>query len=278
MNIYINLLKDILINGEPRIDRTGTGTVAVFGRQITIDLTKGFPLLTTKKIHFKSVVAELLWFLKGDTNTNWLHQRGVTIWDEWADKNGNLGPIYGAQMRSWKASDGTTIDQISSVINSIKNNPYSRRHIVSMWNPADLPDEAISPVENVAKGKMALAPCHMMFQFFVSHGKLSCHMYQRSVDAFLGLPYNIASYALLTHLIARETGLGVGNLIMSFGDLHIYNDHLTSDIVFEQLKREPRELPTLIIKTNKSIFDYVVFDIDVADYDPHPKISAPISV
>ncbi|GIU68759.1 MAG: thymidylate synthase [Candidatus Pacearchaeota archaeon] len=266
MKEYLNLLRYILKNGKERKDRTGTGTISVFGYQTSYDLRNGFPLLTTKKMHFKSIVEELLWFLRGETNIKSLQERGVTIWDEWADENGNLGPIYGYQWRSWPSYDGKKIDQIKNVIEEIKKNPDSRRLVVSAWNVSDLE-------------KMALPPCHVLFQFYCDENFLDCHLYQRSADAFLGVPFNIASYALLTKIVAQETGRTARKLIHSFGDLHIYKNHLEQ--VNIQLKRKPKKLPTLKIP-NKSL-DEIAFtctykDFILEGYDPHPAIKAPISV
>jgi thymidylate synthase len=260
---YLDLLADILANGVQRDDRTGTGTLGVFGRQIRFDLSKGFPLLTTKRIHFKSVVLELLWFLRGDTNVRWLQERGVSIWDEWADENGELGPVYGKQWRSWAAPDGRSIDQIAKLIHSLKTNPASRRHIVSAWNPADVDD-------------MALPPCHCLFQFFVADGKLSCQLYQRSADVFLGVPFNIASYALLTLMLAKVTGLEPGDFVHSFGDAHLYLNHL--DQAKTQLAREPKGFPTLDVAHRDDLFAYEFEDFVLKDYAPHPLIKAPVAV
>ncbi|MED3747912.1 MULTISPECIES: thymidylate synthase [Geobacillus] len=264
MKQYLDLLRDILENGTEREDRTGTGTLSVFGRQLRFDLQKGFPLLTTKKLHIRSIIYELLWFLRGDTNIRFLNENGVTIWDEWADENGDLGRIYGAQWRAWRTADGGTIDQITRVIEEIKHNPNSRRLLVSAWNVGEL-------------DQMALPPCHYAFQFYVANGRLSCMWQQRSVDTFLGLPFNIASYALLTHMVAQQCGLGVGELIFSGGDVHLYKNHLEQAKL--QLIREPRPLPKLIIKRKPdSIFDYLYEDFEFVGYDPHPAIKAPISV
>jgi thymidylate synthase len=264
MRQYLDLLQDILENGVHKEDRTGTGTLSVFGRQLRFNLQEGFPLLTTKKLHIRSIIYELLWFLKGDTNVRYLQENGVTIWDEWADENGDLGPIYGAQWRSWKGADGKTVDQISWVIEEIKRNPNSRRLLVSAWNVAEL-------------NNMKLPPCHYAFQFYVAEGKLSCMWQQRSVDTFLGLPFNIASYALLTHMIAEQCDLDVGELIFSGGDVHLYKNHLEQAKL--QLAREPRPLPKLVIKRKPaSIFEYEFADFEIVDYDPHPHIKAPVAV
>lgn len=264
MKNYLNLLQDVLDHGTEKEDRTGTGTYSVFGRQLCFDLSEGFPLMTTKRIHLKSVIHELLWFLRGDTNIKYLKENGVTIWDEWADENGDLGPVYGSQWRSWPTPDGRRIDQISRVIDSIKNNPDSRRHLVSAWNVAEI-DE------------MKLPPCHFVFQFYVADGKLSCMLTMRSVDTFLGLPFNIASYALLTHMVAQQCGLEVGEFIWSGGDVHIYKNHLEQ--VKTQLQREPYSLPQLVIKRKPdSIFDYVYDDFEFVGYQHHPGIKAPVAV
>lgn len=264
MKQYLDLLQDILTNGVQKGDRTGTGTISVFGRQFRCDLKDGFPLLTTKKLHIRSIIYELLWFLNGDTNIKYLNENGVRIWDEWADSNGELGPVYGKQWRSWVCPDGSTIDQIENVINQIKSNPNSRRLIVSAWNPADV-------------DQMALPPCHLLFQFYVADNKLSCQLYQRSADVFLGVPFNIASYALLTHIIAHQTGLDVGDFVHTFGDVHIYNNHVEQ--VRLQLGREIRKLPTLEIKDRGQKFDgYEFEDFIIHGYDPHPPIKAKVSV
>ena len=278
MHQYLDLLQSILDKGEVKEDRTGTGTRSFFGHQMLFNLNDGFPILTTKRIFFKGVVHELLWFLDGATNNTVLKDAGVHIWDEWETESGDLGPIYGHQWRSWPSSrNGGVIDQIEKIINQINNNPSSRRIIVSAWNVADLPDESISPQDNVKKQKMALAPCHALFQFFVSQGKLSCQLYQRSCDTFLGLGFNIASYSLLTHMIAQQCDLKVGDFVWTGGDVHLYLNHL--DQANEQLTREPYALPKLSIKRKpNSIFDYAYEDFELLDYQSHPHISAPISI
>ena len=279
MKQYLDLMRDVLENGVDKSDRTGVGTRSVFGRQLRFDLQQGFPLLTTKKVHTRSIIVELLWFLQGGTNNNWLRERGCTIWDEWALEDGDLGPVYGKQWRSWECPDGRTVDQISEVIDLIKRKPDSRRLLVNAWNPADLPDERLSPHDNVRAGKAALPPCHTLFQFYVANGKLSCQLYQRSADLFLGVPFNIASYALLTHLIAQQCNLDVGDFVHTLGDTHLYQNHLTDSIVFAQLQRETRALPKLIIKRKPaSIFEYEFADFEFENYDPHPAIKAPIAV
>lgn len=279
MKQYLELMRDVVDNGTDRGDRTGTGTRSVFGRQLRFDLNQGFPLVTTKTVHLKSIIVELLWFLQGRTDVQWLQERGCKIWNEWASGDGDLGPVYGKQWRSWACPDGSTIDQISDVVAQIKAKPTSRRLIVSAWNPADLPDESVSPQDNVAAGRMALAACHTLFQFYVADGKLSCQLYQRSADLFLGVPFNIASYALLTHMIAQQCDLGVGDFVHTFGDCHLYHNHLTDDIVYEQLRREPKALPKLAIaRRPASIFDYQLEDFSFEGYDPHPRIKAPIAV
>ena len=260
---YEDLLRDVLATGNPKQDRTGTGTVSVFGRQLRYDLSQGFPLITTKRVHVKSVVGELLWFLRGETNVRWLQERGVTIWDEWADENGELGPVYGYQWRSWPTPDGRHIDQIAEVIEQIRSNPDSRRLMVSAWNPADIP-------------QMALAPCHAMFQFYVADGRLSCQLYQRSADLFLGVPFNIASYALLTHMIAQQAGLDVGDFVWTGGDCHIYSNHFEQ--VKLQLSREPYPYPTLNLTQRESLMDYDIDDVTFDNYQHHPGIKAPVAV
>lgn len=277
MHVYLDQLKHILEHGYKKSDRTGTGTVSVFGHQMRFDLQKGFPLLTTKKVSFRNIVLELLWFLSGDTNVKTLQERGVNIWNQWALEDGSLGPIYGKQWRRWLTPHGETIDQISEVIEQIRKNPNSRRLLVSAWNPADLPDESISPQENVKRGKMALPPCHTLFQFYVAGGKLSCQLYQRSNDIFLGQPYNIAQYSLLVHMIAQQCDLEPGDYIHTIGDAHLYLNHLEQ--VETQLSREPRPLPRLeIIRKPASIFDYCLEDFVLHGYDPHPAIKAPIAI
>jgi len=279
MQQYLDLLRDVVDHGTDKADRTGVGTRSVFGRQLRFDLAAGFPLLTTKRIHLKSVILELLWFLSGSTDNRWLKERGVSIWDEWAAEDGELGPIYGAQWRSWRAPDGSTIDQIRQVLEAIRGDPDSRRLVVSAWNPADLPLPGLSPAANAAAGHMALAPCHCLFQFYVQDGRLSCQLYQRSADLFLGVPFNIASYALLTHMVAEQCGLAAGEFVHSFGDVHLYRNHLTEEIVFEQLRREPRALPRLEIgRLPPSLFDYALEDFAFVGYDPYPPIRAPIAV
>jgi thymidylate synthase len=278
MNQYLSLLSDILENGVEKGDRTGTGTISVFGRQYRHDLNDGFPLLTTKKLHVKSIIHELLWFLSGSTNIKYLKDNGVSIWNEWATPDaGELGPVYGAQWRAWAGCDGKAYDQVTSLIDGIRANPNSRRHIINAWNVAHLPDERMKPHENAARGKMALAPCHVMFQFYVAGGKLSCMLTQRSADAFLGLPFNASSLAFLTHMIAHQCDLQPGEIVHSLGDLHLYKNHLEQ--ARAQLTREPRRLPTLRFRRRaESIFDYKFEDFEILNYDPHPSIRAPIAV
>jgi len=277
MRAYHDLLRLLLEEGTAKGDRTGTGTLSRFGHQMRFDLNEGFPLVTTKKVHLKSVIHELFWFIQGDTNTQYLRDHGVSIWDEWATEDGDLGPLYGAQWRSWPTPNGAVIDQLSEVIESIKVRPNSRRLLVSAWNPSLLPDEGQSPQDNVRAGRMALAPCHTLFQFYVANNQLSCQLYQRSADVFLGVPFNIASYALLTHLIADQCGLDVGDFIWTGGDVHLYQNHLEQ--AKEQLSREPRALPKLkILRTPPSIFEYSENDIEILGYDPHPHIKAPVAV
>ncbi|HET9123029.1 MAG TPA: thymidylate synthase [Acidiferrobacteraceae bacterium] len=274
---YLALLRELLEHGVAREDRTGTGTRSVFGRLYRHDLTTGFPLLTTKKVHWRSVVQELLWFLRGDTNTRYLREHGVSIWDEWATPEGELGPVYGAQWRAWRGADGTVYDQVSALIEGLRRNPSSRRHIISAWNVAQLPDERLSPQANAAAGRMALAPCHVLYQFYVSEGGLSCMLTQRSADIFLGLPFNAASASLLTHLVAAQCDLAPRELVHSIGDLHLYRNHVTQARL--QLERTPRALPTLAItRRAPTIFDYTQDDLVLAGYDPHPAIPAPIAV
>lgn len=264
MQQYLELMKHIMDNGVKKEDRTGTGTLSVFGHQMRFDLSEGFPCVTTKKLHLRSIIHELLWFLKGDTNISYLKENGVSIWDEWADENGNLGPVYGYQWRSWPTPDGKHVDQITQVIDQIKNTPDSRRLIVSAWN--------VGEVNN-----MALPPCHAFFQFYVAEGKLSCQLYQRSADVFLGVPFNIASYALLTMMVAQVTGLEPGDFVHTLGDAHLYSNHLEQTEL--QLSRDPRPLPKMKINPDvKSIFDFKFEDFELVDYDPHPHIKAPVAV
>ena len=264
MKVYLDLMRRILDEGVDRNDRTATGTRSIFGTQMRFDLNKGFPLLTTKKVHLRSIIHELLWFLSGDTNIKYLKDNGVSIWDEWADENGDLGPVYGKQWRSWAAPDGRVIDQISNAVDMIKHNPDSRRIIVSAWNPADVE-------------KMALPPCHALFQFYVANGKLSCLLYQRSCDFFLGVPFNIASYSLLTMMMAKECDLGLGDFVWTGGDTHLYSNHFEQAHL--QLSRTPRQLPTMLIKRKApSIFDYKYEDFELINYDPYPVIKAPVAV
>ena len=264
MRNYLDLMQHVLSSGTQKSDRTGTGTLSVFGAQLRFDLNAGFPLLTTKKVHLKSILHELLWFLKGETNTQYLKEHGVSIWDEWASANGNLGPVYGYQWRSWPAPDGRHIDQISQVLEQIRKNPDSRRMIVSAWNVADL-------------DKMALMPCHAFFQFYVAAGRLSCQLYQRSADIFLGVPFNIASYAALTMMIAQVSGLKLGDFVHTFGDTHLYMNHLEQ--AREQLSRQPRKLPTMRLNPAvKNLFDFKYEDFTLENYDPHPAIKAPVAV
>jgi len=260
---YEDLLRLVMATGTPKSDRTGTGTRSVFGHQLRFDLAAGFPLVTTKRVHLRSVAYELLWFLRGESNVSWLRDHGVTIWDEWADADGDLGPVYGVQWRSWPTPDGGHVDQIAQVVENLRRDPDSRRHIVSAWNVADIPS-------------MALAPCHAFFQFYVADGRLSCQVYQRSADLFLGVPFNLASYALLTHMVAQQTGHDVGDLVWTGGDCHIYDNHV--DQVREQLSREPFPMPTLQLRQAPSIFDYTYEDIEVVGYQHHPGIKAPVAV
>ncbi len=260
---YEDLLRHILEHGTPKSDRTGTGTRSVFGHQLRYDLSKGFPLVTTKRVHMKSIVYELLWFLRGDSNVSWLQEHGVSIWDEWAAPDGELGPVYGVQWRSWPTPDGGHIDQLSQVIDQLRTNPDSRRIMVSAWNVAEIPN-------------MALPPCHAFFQFYVADGKLSCQLYQRSADMFLGVPFNIASYALLTHMVAQQTGLEVGDFVWTGGDCHIYDNH--EEQVRTQLAREPFPYPTLRLRKAPSMFEYTFEDVEIVDYQHHPAIKAPVAV
>ena len=264
MEQYLSLMRHVLSKGQNKKDRTGTGTRSVFGYQMRFDLKEGFPLLTTKKLHTKSIIYELLWLLSGDTNVKYLQEHGVSVWNEWADENGDLGPVYGKQWRHWEDGKGGKVDQIQNLIDSIKNNPDGRRHIVTAWNPADVP-------------KMKLPPCHALFQFYVADNKLSCQLYQRSADIFLGVPFNIAEYALLTHMVAQVCELEVGDFVHTLGDAHLYQNHLEQAEL--QIKRDPRPLPKLVLSPKiKNIFDFEFDDIGIIDYDPHPHISAPVSV
>jgi len=274
MKQYHDLLNHVLAHGVQKGDRTGTGTLSVFGYQMRFNLSEGFPMVTTKKLHLKSIIYELLWFLKGDTNINYLQENGVRIWNEWADSQGNLGPVYGKQWRDW---NGEEIDQIKEVIQSIKENPNSRRMLVSAWNPSVLPDPKTSFEENVANGKAALPPCHAFFQFYVADGKLSCQLYQRSADIFLGVPFNIASYALLTMMIAQVCGLEAGDFIHTFGDAHIYNNHMEQ--IELQLSRTPKDLPKMTLNPEiKNIFDFDFEDFTLENYDPHPHIKGAVAI
>lgn len=277
MKQYLDTLQDILSNGAEKGDRTGTGTTSVFGRQIRHDLSNGFPLLTTKKLHFKSIANELIWFLSGDTNIQWLKSHGVSIWNEWATETGDLGPVYGKQWTAWPTKDGGSINQIDYVVDTLKRNPNSRRILFHGWNVEYLPDETISPQENAKNGKMALPPCHLLYQFYVANNKLSAQLYIRSSDSFLGLPYNTASLALLTHMLAQQCNLIPHEIIISIGDLHAYSNHLSQ--IQTQLSREPRPLPQLnIIRKPDSIYDYKFEDFEIVGYDPHPSIAAPIAI
>jgi len=274
MKQYLDLVKEVLENGNQKGDRTGTGTKSIFGHQLRFDLSKGFPMITTKKLHLKSIIHELLWFINGDTNISYLNENGVKIWNEWANKDGDLGPVYGYQWRNW---NGDEIDQIKELISTLKSNPNSRRMLVSAWNPSVLPDTSKSFEENVASGKAALPPCHAFFQFYVNNGKLSCQLYQRSADVFLGVPFNIASYALFTMMIAQVCGYQAGDFIHTFGDAHIYNNHI--DQVKLQLSRDTRPLPKMEINPEiKSIFDFKFEDFKLVDYDPHPHIKGAVAI
>ncbi len=277
MKQYLDLMRHVRDSGTQKGDRTGTGTTSVFGYQMRFDLSEGFPLVTTKKLHLRSIIHELLWFLRGETRLDYLHRHKVTIWDEWADENGELGPVYGRQWRSWPTPDGRHIDQISEAVALLKTNPDSRRIIVSAWNVSELPDESISPQENVKQGRMALAPCHAFFQFYVANGKLSCQLYQRSADIFLGVPFNIASYALLTLMMAQVTELEVGEFIHTLGDAHLYSNHMEQ--VELQLSRKPFALPTMKLNPAiNNIFDFTFEDFELLDYECHPGIKAPIAI
>ncbi|MGD9390683.1 MAG: thymidylate synthase [Thioalkalispiraceae bacterium] len=277
MKQYLELMRYVRDNGTQKGDRTGTGTRSVFGYQMRFDLRQGFPLVTTKKCHLRSIIHELLWFLKGDTNTQYLKDNGVSIWDEWADENGNLGPVYGYQWRNWPTPDGQHIDQVREVVRQLQNNPNSRRIIINAWNVADLPDETISPQANVANNKMALAPCHAFIQFYVADGRLSCQLYQRSADIFLGVPFNIASYALLTMMLAQVCDLQPGEFIHTLGDAHLYSNH--AEQVEEQLSRTPYPLPTMKINPEvKDIFQFKFEDFELENYQSHPHIKAPVAI
>jgi thymidylate synthase len=274
MKNYLDLLHYINTHGIEKTDRTGTGTKSIFGYQMRFDLTEGFPLVTTKKIHLKSVIHELLWFIKGTTNIGYLQENGVRIWNEWADENGDLGPVYGHQWRNWN-SEG--IDQLQNIIDTLKTSPDSRRMLVSAWNPSVLPDPSLSFAENVKNNKAALPPCHAFFQFYVAENKLSCQLYQRSADVFLGVPFNIASYALLTMMVAQVSGYEVGDFIHTFGDVHIYSNH--QEQIEEQLKRKPKVLPTMKLNPNvKNVFDFTYEDFELLNYDPHPLIKGKVAI
>ena len=277
MRQYLDLMRHVLEHGVRREDRTGTGTLSIFGWQMRFDLAEGFPAVTTKRLHLRSIIHELLWFLRGETNIRYLHEHGVTIWDEWATEDGELGPIYGRQWRAWRTPDGRTVDQIAQVLEQLRTRPHSRRILVSAWNVADLPDEGVSPQDNVRAGRMALAPCHTFFQFYVAEGRLSCQLYQRSADIFLGLPFNIASYALLTMMVAQVTGLEPGELIHTLGDAHLYLNHLEQ--ARTQLARAPRPLPRMRINPEvRDLFAFRYEDFELVGYDPHPPIKAPVAV
>jgi thymidylate synthase len=277
MKQYLDLLQDILDNGVARGDRTGTGTLSVFGRQYRHDLDDGFPLLTTKKLHLKSIINELIWFLSGDTNIGWLKENGVSIWDEWATETGELGPVYGRQWTAWPTADGGSINQIDYVVDCLRNNPESRRILFHAWNVEYLPDERIGPSDNARQGRMALPPCHLLYQFYVAEGRLSAQLYIRSSDSFLGLPYNTASLAVLTMMLAQQTDLTPGEIVITLGDCHIYSNHMEQ--VRTQLAREPRPLPRLkILRRPPSIYDYRFEDFELEGYDPHPHIAAPVAV
>ena len=274
MKQYHHLIKHVIDNGTQKHDRTGTGTKSVFGHQMRFDLSEGFPMVTTKKLHLKSIVYELLWFLNGDTNIGYLQENGVRIWNEWADEKGDLGPVYGHQWRNWNSEE---VDQISDIIHTLKTNPDSRRMLVSAWNPSVMPDSSKTFSENVANGKAALPPCHAFFQFYVADGKLSCQLYQRSADIFLGVPFNIASYALFTMMMAQVCGYQVGDFIHTFGDAHIYNNHMQQ--IELQLSREPRPLPKMVLNPEvKNIFDFKFEDFSLVDYNPHPHIKGAVAI
>lgn len=277
MQEYLDLMRHVKENGVKKEDRTGTGTLSIFGYQMRFDLGKGFPLVTTKKCHMRSIIHELLWFIKGETNIAYLKENGVSIWDEWATEDGELGPVYGKQWRSWEGANGEMVDQLSELIEQIKTNPDSRRLIISAWNPSVLPDTTFSPKENAAQGKQALPPCHTMFQFYVLNGKLSCQLYQRSGDIFLGVPFNIASYSLFTMMIAQVCGLEAGEFVHTFGDAHLYLNHLEQ--VDIQLARKPFDLPTMQINPNvKDIFSFTIDDFELLNYQSHPHIKAPVAI
>lgn len=277
MQQYLDLMRHVLDKGAKKEDRTGTGTLSIFGYQMRFDLAEGFPLVTTKKCHMRSIIHELLWFIKGETNVAYLKQNGVSIWDEWATPEGELGPVYGKQWRSWEGSNGEVVDQLSDLVQQIKTNPDSRRLLLSAWNPTVLPDTSMSPRENAAAGKQALPPCHTMFQFYVIDNKLSCQLYQRSGDIFLGVPFNIASYALLTMMVAQVCDLQLGDFIHTFGDAHLYLNHLEQAQL--QLSRQPYPLPTMQLNTDvKSLFDFSIDDFKLIDYQAHPHIKAPIAI
>lgn len=277
MKQYLDLMRHVRDNGTLKSDRTGTGTRSVFGYQMRFDLSEGFPLITTKKCHLRSIIHELLWFLQGDTNIGYLKDNGVRIWDEWATEDGELGPVYGYQWRSWPTADGRHIDQIKELVHQLKARPDSRRLIVSAWNPADLPDEGVSPGDNARAGKMALAPCHALFQFYVADGKLSCQLYQRSADIFLGVPFNIASYSLLTLMLAQVCGLEPGDFVHTFGDAHLYSNH--AEQVEEQLSRQPLPLPRMVLNPDvKDLFGFRFEDFELLGYEAHPHIPAPVAV
>ncbi|MBL39351.1 MAG: thymidylate synthase [Xanthomonadales bacterium] len=277
MKVYHDLLEHVLSNGVRKSDRTGTGTLSVFGYQMRFDLDEGFPLVTTKKVHLRSIIHELLWFIRGETNVGYLNEHGVSIWDEWADESGDLGPIYGKQWRSWPDPAGGEIDQLDAIVERIRRRPDSRRHVISAWNPTTLPDERMSPAENVAHGRMALAPCHTMFQFWVAEGRISLQLYQRSADCFLGVPFNIASYALLLMMVAQVTGLKAHEFIHTFGDAHLYLNHLEQ--ARTQLERTPFELPQMRLNPErKRLEDFEFDDFELVGYQSHPPIKAPIAV